>query len=49
MSRQSAWEYFTRRVSNEIADNVAEADLSEDDAMELAVEESQAARRSRSH
>ncbi len=49
VSRQSAWEYFTRRLSKQIADNVAESDLSEGEAMELAVEESRVARRRRSH
>ena len=49
VSRQSAWEYSTRRVSNEISENVAESDLSEEEAMELAVEEGRAARRRRSH
>lgn len=47
VSRQSAWEYFTRRVSKQIDQNVAESDLSEDEAMELAVEESRAARQRR--
>jgi hypothetical protein len=46
VSRQSAWEYFTRRVS--AAANVAEnTDLSEDEAMDMAVEEVRAVRRSR--
>jgi hypothetical protein len=48
VSRQSAWEYFTRRVSAELAANVAEnTDLSEDEAMDMAVEEVRAVRRSR--
>ncbi len=48
VSRQSAWEYFTRRASSELAASVAEnADLSDDEAMDLAVEEVRAVRRSR--
>lgn len=48
VSRQSAWEYFTRRASAALAENVAKnADLSEEEAMELAVEEVRAVRRSR--
>jgi len=47
VSRQSAWEYFTRRVRDDLAANVADSDLSEDEAMELAVEEVRAARRRR--
>lgn len=48
VSRQSAWEYFTRRTSAALAESVAKnADLSEEEAMELAVEEVRAVRRSR--
>ncbi len=48
VSRQSAWEYFTRRASAALAVNAAEnSDLSEGEAMELAVEEVKAVRRSR--
>lgn len=48
VSRQSAWEYFTRRVSAELGASVAEnADLSDEEAMDLAVEEVRAVRRSR--
>lgn len=48
VSRQSAWEYFTRRASTELAANVAEnIDLSDDEAMDLAVDEVRAVRRSR--
>lgn len=48
VSRQSAWEYFTRRVRDELEANVAaNSALSEDDAMELAVQEVRATRRSR--
>ena len=48
ISRQSAWEYFTRRASIGLAANVAaNADLSEDEAMDLAVEEVRDVRRGR--
>jgi hypothetical protein len=48
VSRQSAWEYFTRRASSELAAYVAEhTDLTEDEAMDPAVEEVRAVRRSR--
>ena len=48
ISRQSAWEYFTRRASTGIAANTAEnSDLSEDEAIDLAVEEVRAVRRGR--
>jgi len=47
VSRQSAWEYFTRRVSTELAASVENSDLSDDEAMDLAVEEVRAVRRSR--
>ena len=47
VSRQSAWEYFTRRVSTELAANVENSDLSEDEAMDIAVEEVRTVRRSR--
>lgn len=47
ISRQSAWEYFTRRARDELAANVeANSALSEEDAMDLAVEEVRATRRS---
>ena len=40
VSRQSAWEYFTARIREELADNVkADAELSEDEAMHVAVDE----------
>lgn len=48
VSRQSAWEYFTRRLRDDLAANVARSDLSEDEAMELAVEEVRSVRRDRS-
>ncbi len=47
VSRQSAWEYFTRRVTTELAANVENSDLSEDEAMAIAVEEVRTVRRSR--
>jgi len=48
VSRQSAWEYFTRRLGTELAVNVENSDLSEDEAMNIAVEEVRAVRNSRS-
>lgn len=45
VSRQSAWEYFTRRLRSDLSSSVAGSDLSEDEAMELAVEEVRATRR----
>ncbi len=47
VSRQSAWEYFTRRVSDGLAANVENSELSEDEAMQLAVEEVRAVRKAR--
>ena len=47
VSRQSAWEYFTRRVRGDLAANVARSDLAEDLAMDLVVEEVRATRRGR--
>ena len=47
VSRQSAWEYFTRRVSDGLATNVENSELSEDEAMQLAVEEVRAVRKAR--
>ncbi len=48
MSRQAAWEYYTRSARTRLDQTVAEADeLSDDDAMKLAVEEVKAARRGR--
>ena len=48
MSRQSAWEYYAARTRDEIASNAAaNTELSEDDAMDLAVEETRAVRRRR--
>jgi hypothetical protein len=48
MSKQSAWEYFTRRVRSELAENAAtNVDLDEEEATELAVEEVRTVRRRR--
>ncbi len=48
VSRQSAWEYFTRRVSTGLAASVeGNMDLSDGPAMDLAVEEVRAVRRGR--
>ena len=49
LSRQSAWEYFTRGASEAIESaSLSNAELGEDEAMALAVEESRAVRRRRS-
>jgi hypothetical protein len=48
MTRQSAWEYFSRETRTSLARNVeANADLTEHEATELAVDETRAVRRSR--
>lgn len=48
MSRQSVWEYFTSRFRIELSHRVeANSDLSEDAAMQLAVDETQVVRRRR--
>ncbi len=48
MSRQAAWEYYTRAIRERLDQSVAAGkELSDDDAMELAVDEVQAARRER--
>ena len=47
VSRQSAWEYFSRRLRSDLSANVGRSDLSEDEAMELVVEEVRATRRGR--
>jgi len=47
-SRQGAWEYFAKRAQDRLAESAAaNADLSEEEAMELAVEEMRAVRRER--
>ena len=48
VSRQSAWEYFTRRVRDDLTASVAHSGLTEGEAMELAVEEVRASRRGHS-
>ena len=48
MSRQGAWEYFAKRAQDRLAESAAaNEDLSEDEAMQLAVEEVRANRRER--
>jgi hypothetical protein len=48
VSRQSAWEYYSSAVRSKLAASVeANADLSEAEAMDLAVEEVRAVRRRR--
>lgn len=48
MSRQAAWEYFNRDVRDRLRRNVeANADLTDDEAMELAASEARAVRRRR--
>lgn len=48
ISRQSAWEYYSAEVRNQLAANAAaNKDLSEDDAMDLAVKEVKAVRQRR--
>lgn len=48
MSRQSAWEYFAKRASSRLAASAqASSDLSEDEAMEIAVAEVRQVRRKR--
>lgn len=48
VSRQAAWEYFTRRASAGLAASAtANADLSDQEAMDLAVDEVRNVRRSR--
>jgi len=48
MSRQAAWEYYSRSVRAKLADSAVEAaEMSDDEAMDLSVEEVRAARRDR--
>jgi hypothetical protein len=48
ITRQSAWEYFTRRASAGLTANVAvSADPADEEAMDLAVDEVRSVRRSR--
>ena len=46
ISRQSAWEYFTARIREQLADN-ANTELSEDEVMQMAVDEVRSVRRRR--
>lgn len=45
MSRQSAWEYFAKRGSERLEASASSSQLSEDEAMELALDEVQSVRR----
>jgi hypothetical protein len=47
MSRQAAWEFYTGQIRADLVRSTAQSDLSEDEAMELAVNEVRAARRRR--
>ncbi len=47
MSRQSAWEYYTRDARAALEDSAGGAELSEDDAMQVATEEVSQVRRRR--
>lgn len=50
VSRQSAWEYFTAQIREELAENAsANAELSEVEAMQMAVDEVRSVRRRRRH
>ena len=48
MSRQAAWEYYARSVRAKLAETAVEAaEMSDDEAMDLSVEDVRAARRDR--
>ena len=47
MTRQSAWEYFSRSVRESMAARAAMSSLDEDEGMRLAVEETREVRRRR--
>lgn len=47
MTRQSAWEYFSRPVRETLESRRASSPLDEDEAMQLAVQETRAVRRRR--
>ncbi len=47
MTRQSAWEYFSRSVRESMAERAATSSLDDDEAMRLAVEETREVRRRR--
>lgn len=46
MSRQSAWEYYTRKTRHVLDESVAGSELDEDESMRVAVEEVSRVRRS---
>jgi len=46
MSRQAAWEYFSKRAAERLAATARSSGLSEDEAMQIAVEEVRAVRQS---
>jgi hypothetical protein len=47
MSRQSAWEYYTRQTRGALAESAAGSDLSEEESMRVATEEVGRVRRRR--
>ena len=47
MSRQSAWEYYTREARRVLDETAAGSDLGEDEAMRVATEEARRVRRRR--
>jgi hypothetical protein len=47
VSRQAAWEYYSRTVRERLAEVAGRSQLTDDDALELAVDEARAARRER--
>ena len=47
MTRQSAWEYFSRPVRESMASRSASSQLDDDEAMQLAVDETREVRRRR--
>ena len=47
MSRQSAWEYYTRQTRHVLDDTAAGSDIDEDEAMRIATEEVSRVRRRR--
>ncbi len=47
MSRQSAWEYYTRETRRVLDESAAGSDLDEDEAMRIAAEDVRRVRRRR--
>lgn len=47
ISRQSAWEYYTRRTQSDLDESVTGSDVEEDEAMRIATEEVSRVRRRR--